>query len=74
MGITKDITERKHLEQEVLLQQQQFNDFFNAAPVGMLILDRQLKYVRINPLAAAVHGLPMVPNISANRSKILFPT
>ncbi|MBD2310577.1 PAS domain-containing protein [Desertifilum sp. FACHB-1129] len=63
LGITKDITERKHLEQEVLLQQQQFNDFFNAAPVGMLILDRQLKYVRINPLAAAVHGLPMAEHI-----------
>ncbi|MGI8504756.1 MAG: PAS domain S-box protein [Hassallia sp.] len=55
-GTHKDITERKTLERELALREARLNAFFSCAPVGMSILDNQLRFVQINELLAEIYG------------------
>ncbi|BCL35064.1 GAF domain-containing protein [Nostoc sp. MS1] len=55
-GTHKDVTERKILEKELQLREARLNAFFSGAPVGMSILDNQLRFVQINELIADIHG------------------
>ncbi|WP_242051438.1 PAS domain S-box protein [Nostoc sp. FACHB-280] len=57
IGTHKDITERKTLERELALREARLNAFFSSAPVGMKILDHQLRYVQVNQVLADIHGL-----------------
>ncbi|HET7464128.1 MAG TPA: PAS domain-containing protein [Longimicrobium sp.] len=71
-GACMDVTGRKLavLERERLLQAQnaaavlarqrmaELEAFYAGAPVGLALLDRELRYVRVNEQLAAVSGLP----------------
>lgn len=45
---------RQRMAREVEQNEALFDAFFNAAPAGMAILDRELNFVRINPTLAAL--------------------
>ncbi len=62
-GTHKDINERKILERELALREARLNAFFTSAPVGMAILDHQLRFVQINELLAGINGLPQKEHI-----------
>ena len=62
-GTHKDISEKKALEQEVALREAILNAFFNCVPVGMSILDRQLRFVQVNELLAEINGVPASDHI-----------
>ncbi|MCE7984970.1 MAG: PAS domain S-box protein [Caldilinea sp. CFX5] len=56
LGINFDITERK--EREAMIQQQlaEIEAIYATAPVGLCLLDRDLRYVRINETLATING------------------
>lgn len=58
-GLIFDITERKALEKEVASREAQLNAFFNSAPLGLNIIDEQLRFVKINEQLAKINGLPL---------------
>ncbi|MGJ5673676.1 MAG: PAS domain S-box protein [Nostochopsis sp.] len=62
-GTHKDITEHKTLQRELALREARLNAFFSCAPVGMNILDDQLRYVQINELLANINGHPQSEHI-----------
>jgi two-component system sensor histidine kinase/response regulator len=62
-GTHKDITERKTLEKELALREARLNAFFSCAPVGLTILDEQLRFVQINELLADINGLSQSEHI-----------
>ena len=47
--------ERLHMQRALLT----FESLFSQAPVGLAVLDRELRYVRVNPLLADINGLPV---------------
>ncbi|MDZ8259620.1 PAS domain S-box protein [Nostoc sp. ChiQUE01b] len=53
-----DITERKILERELAHKQKLLDTFINNAPVGITILDRELRYSLINEALAEINGIP----------------
>ncbi|WP_442940619.1 PAS domain S-box protein [Nostoc sp.] len=57
------LIERKTLEQELALREARLNAFFSSAPVGMNIVDNQLRFVQINQLLAEINGLPQQDHI-----------
>lgn len=57
-GTNKDITDRKTLEKQLQLREARLNAFFSGAPVGMNILDHQMRCVQINELMAEIYGQP----------------
>ncbi|MCP6760459.1 MAG: response regulator [Fischerella sp. CENA71] len=63
LGIGSDISDRKALEQELAQKQQLLDAFITSAPVGITLLDSQLRYIVINEVLAEINGLPAVEHI-----------
>ncbi|MBE9036809.1 PAS domain S-box protein [aff. Roholtiella sp. LEGE 12411] len=70
-GTHKDITERKTLERELALREARLNAFFSSAPVGMNILDNQLRFVQINELSAEINGKSQQDHIGKTIHEVL---
>jgi PAS domain S-box-containing protein len=70
-GTVQDITERKKLEAEVALREQQLNAFFTDAPAGLVLLDKHLRYVRINNRVAEINGVPVKDHLGKTVQEVL---
>ncbi len=62
-GTVIDITERRELEQKLAEKQQLLDAFMTSAPVGMTVLDRQLRFSFINEALAEINGIPISEHI-----------
>jgi two-component system, sensor histidine kinase and response regulator len=71
-GTHQDITERKLLEGELSLKEARLNAFFNNAPVGLCILDKELRFVQVNQLLAEINGVPIVEHIGKTLNQVLY--
>ncbi|MFN6539302.1 MAG: PAS domain S-box protein [Nostoc sp. EkiNYC01] len=58
-----DITERKILERELAHQQKLLDAFITSAPVGLTVLDRQLRFRLINQALADMNGIKAAAHI-----------
>jgi len=47
-GSETDITSRKQAEELARLRLVELEDLYSSAPVGMCVLDRELRFIRIN--------------------------
>ncbi|MEH1795843.1 PAS domain S-box protein [Nostoc sp.] len=65
------LIERKTLEQELALRQARLNAFFSSAPVGMNIVDNQLRFVQINQPLAEINGLSQQDYIGKTIHEVL---
>ncbi|WP_392535640.1 PAS domain S-box protein [Nostoc sp. C117] len=65
------LIERKTLEQKLALREARLNAFFSSAPVGMTIIDSQLRFVQINQLLAEINGTSQEDHIGQSIFKIL---
>ncbi|MEH2239007.1 PAS domain S-box protein [Nostoc sp.] len=65
------LIQRKTLEQELALREARLNAFFSSAPVGMNIVDNQLRFVQINQLLAEINGLPQQDHIGKTIHEVL---
>jgi PAS domain S-box-containing protein len=70
-GTSKDINERKTLERELALREARLNAFFAAAPVGLKILDDQLRFVQINEPLAEINGLSARDHLGKTLREVL---
>lgn len=69
--ITEDITERKLLEEQLVLQKARFDAFFLAANAGLVILDQQLRYVHINAALAEMNGLSVADHLGQTVGEVV---
>ncbi len=70
-GTVMDITDRKALQQELVLREARLNAFFASAPVGLCVVDSQLRYVQINEILAEINGLPVGEHIGKTIREVL---
>ncbi|MDZ7992187.1 MAG: PAS domain S-box protein [Nostoc sp. EfeVER01] len=66
-----DITERKILERELAHKQKLLDTFINNAPVGITILDQELRYSLINEALAEINGIPAAEHIGKTTWEIV---
>ena len=62
-GIARDVTERKVLEEKLVLREKRLESFFAAAPAGLAILDHQLRCVRMNETLSQLTGRTPQQNV-----------
>ncbi|MFZ1133986.1 MAG: PAS domain-containing protein, partial [Candidatus Korobacteraceae bacterium] len=55
--ITRDITERRRQSEEIERREAQLDAFFSNAPVGLAIIDKDLRFQRINGPFSTLNGL-----------------
>lgn len=63
VGVWTDFTRLKRLEQEAARRQRWLDAFFSGSTMGLAILDRELRYVRVNETLAEMNGLPVAEHI-----------
>ena len=71
VSVERDVTERKRLEAELALRERRLNSFFTSAPAGMVLLDKQLRYVQINETVAVVNGVPQEAHLGRTVREVL---
>ncbi len=65
MGPTK--TKKEAIHDEAL----ELDHLYQTAPVGLCLLDRNLRYLRINELLAEFHGKPVSEHIGRRLREVL---
>jgi len=71
IGYLTDLSDRKSLEKELALRQARFDAFFTDSPVGLCILDAQLRFVQINKMLAEMNGASEAEHIGKTMGEIL---
>ncbi|OJJ24738.1 hypothetical protein BI308_14990 [Roseofilum reptotaenium AO1-A] len=76
----RDISDRQALQKELVWRDQLWNAFFKAAPIGMAILDKKMRFVQVNETLASTndstigdHLTKTISEINPYRAKTLEP-
>lgn len=70
-GIGLDITDRRRAEEEARQRLREIEDLYRNAPVGLCVLDRDLRWVRINERLAEINGIPAADHIGKRLPDLL---
>ncbi|MDR3458737.1 MAG: PAS domain S-box protein [Verrucomicrobiae bacterium] len=70
-ALRRDLAERGKLEAEVAVREQRLNAFFTSAPAGLVLLDKQLRYVQLNETVARINGIPLPDHLGKTIRELL---
>lgn len=73
-GVTvfgRDITKRKQAEQQIRAQLAEITFYYDNAPIGLTVLDTNLRFMRINKLLAEANGVPAADHIGRTVEEII---
>ncbi len=70
-GIARDLTERRRAQELLFASEQRLNAFFTKAPAGLVLLDKQLRYVQLNETVANVNGVSMQDHLGKTVREVL---
>ena len=69
--IVRDNSERKRLENELRIREQRLKAFFQSATVGLVLLDKDLRFIQINDLIAEMNGIPVKEHLGRTIREVL---
>lgn len=72
-GIIQDISERKRAEELVKKQLAEITSYYDYAPIGLAVLDTDLRFLRINEYLADINGFTVAEHINKTVEE-LVPT
>ncbi|MGG6297596.1 PAS domain-containing sensor histidine kinase [Leptolyngbya sp. AN02str] len=70
-AIARDITASRAVEQELARQRELLDAFFAAAPMGLAINDRDLRFTHINQVMADINGKPIEEHLGKSLAEAL---
>lgn len=77
-GVTRDITERRRDEEQLRQSQEQaarqlaeIQAYYDTAPVGLVVLDTELRFLRINDRLAEINGHPVTAHLGRTVREML---
>jgi PAS domain S-box-containing protein len=71
VGTAIDVSERREAEDTVRRQLAEIEAIYQGAPVGLCVLDRDLRWVRINDRLAEINGPPAEAHIGRHITELL---
>ena len=70
LAVSRDVTERKQAEDVARLRTAQFETLFDYAPVGVYLIDADVRICQVNPRAMAVFG-PIAGLIGSDFAEVM---
>lgn len=70
-GVATDVTERKRTEVALRAQHTELENLYATTPVGLALIDRALRFVRINERLAAINGMPVEAHLGRTVEDVL---
>jgi PAS domain S-box-containing protein len=71
VGISIDVTERRRIEAELAERLAEVESLYEAAPIGLALFDRDLRFRRVNATLARINGLPVEAHLERGVWEIL---
>jgi PAS domain S-box-containing protein len=71
VAVNVDLTDKKKDEQIIASQLEQIESLYRNAPVGLCVLDRELRWVRVNERMAEIIGVPAEDHIGKSIREVL---
>ena len=71
-GVVFDVSPQRSAEQRVRRQLAEVESYFDAVPVGIAVLDREGRYVRVNRVLSEMSGMP-AETLVGQRAQDLWP-
>lgn len=69
--VFRDITERKQSEETICRQLAEITSYYDNAPIGLAVLDVNLRFLRINNRLAEINGIPAAAHIGKTVEEVL---
>lgn len=69
--VVSDLSEQKRTEQVIRDQLTEINQYYDTAPVGLAVLDADLRYLRVNNRLAELDGCPAADHIGRTVAEIV---
>ena len=73
IGATQDITERKHAEEELKIQQAYLDQLFENAPEGIVLLDTEDRVLRVNGEFTRMFGYTLADAVNRPINELIVP-
>lgn len=71
VGISLDIDDRRTAEEQARLAADEIAATYATAPIGLVVVDRDLRYVRVNDRLAEMSGLPAADHVGKTLAEVL---
>lgn len=78
IAVVEDISDSKRMEEELRASREvatrqlaELNDLYDTAPVGLCLMDTDLRYVRINDTLAAINGTTVENHIGRTLQEVI---
>jgi PAS domain S-box-containing protein len=68
---TRDITERKCLEEKSRAQFDELENIYRTAPIGLALIDKAFRFARINARLAEINGIPAEQHLGRSLREIV---
>jgi len=73
LGVSRDISRQKQADRELRASEERRNTYFENAPYGIFITDREGNYLEVNPAAARITGFSRDKLLAMNIRDLLLP-
>ena len=73
-GVTvlgRDITEQMRAAQVIREQLAEISLYYDTAPVGLAVFDKELRYLKVNKMLAAMNGIPVEKHLGRRLEDVL---
>jgi len=71
IGLSQDVTKQKVAEEQARLRLAELEDIYRNAPVGLCLLDRELRFLRVNERLAEINGIPAAEHIGKTLREVV---
>ena len=71
VSVYDDITKRKQSEDIIKLQLAEISNYYKNIPIGLAVLDRDLRYLKINDMLAQINGISAKEHINKTVKEIV---